>query len=302
MLSYANMDMKSIKYTANLNNVPLYFLIRFLYLFISTFTASLLAFAQEFPSEPEKLDLQNIARPESIRETFREDGIGQNMIPSIDNLTPLITLKFLTLDGANHPWTKYIGDFRGGHHFYIFTGFVDRTYYLDKFKNIEYLRASSQNILSKFAYDFHLPLYKGLGYALGSEFGGNYAYSHDSRISFDKMSIEYPGFRGSLTYNLNPLFRFGILGGVFVERMLRLAPTQIESSTEESREISINYRIIDRAFFIDYFYALNWGLRFEYHRRHATYRQPINSRDKALDAQIYLKDEIYNLGLILHIF
>lgn len=211
----------------------------------------------------------------------------------------LFAKQALEMRREQHPWHRYIREFRSEHHFSFVTGVSQGQWNVAKFGTLRSQTYSSTGFMSKFQYRFHLPIYRGFGYVLGSSIGYHFE-SADRRQDFKPVpSILMPGFYLGLVQNFNPALRmlFGI--EAYSERFEGLA--EDDSDNEEDPTISVSMLTIDMSTAFDLFYDLNWAVRFEAHRRQSRYTPPDGvSSVPAIDAEISRNDEWYGFGLVYH--
>lgn len=164
----------------------------------------------------------------------------------------------------------------------------------------------SEAFFSKFQYTFHLPLYKGFGYVLGTSFG----YSLEQVMQDDKTfhrvkSYHFPGVHLGLVYNFSPNFR--VLGGVetYMERIDKLTIISENKGTGSKDENALSLTLIPNFDWIlatDLFYSGSWGLRLEWHIRRVISIPPSASEEKVVGANLTKRDTWIGLGLIFHTF
>src|SRR5206468_3802483 len=90
-------------------------------------------------------------------------------------------------------WDRYVRGFRRDHNFVVSAGVSKGTWNVKSFGTIKDRQFKNSGVYSLFTYAFHLPLYKGFGYLLGSTFGYHYEAS-DARAAFRPVpSFIFPG-------------------------------------------------------------------------------------------------------------
>lgn len=197
-----------------------------------------------------------------------------------------------------HRWERHIRGFRREHNFAVSTGVSSGRWQVDRFGSIENKTYENTGIFSKFQYTFHLQLYSGLGYILGSSTGYHYETA-DQRSEFRPVdAVQYPGVIAGLVYNFNPVLRVSTTIESYLERH-----NGIEENDKigEDIEIHVTLQAYDAGFFLDIFYDLAWAIRLEGHRREVYYKRPYKSEGFAVDAKFSKKDQWLGLGLVYHL-
>lgn len=197
-----------------------------------------------------------------------------------------------------HRWERHIRGFRREHNFAVSTGVSSGRWYVDRFGSIEGKTYENTGIFSKFQYTFHLQLFHGLGYLLGSSTGYHYETA-DQRSEFRPVdAVQYPGVIVGLVYNFNPVLRMSSTIESYLERHNGI---EENDKVGENQEIHVTLQAYDAGFFMDVFYDLAWAIRLEGHRREVYYKRPYKSEGFAVDAKISKKDQWLGLGLVYHL-
>jgi len=200
-------------------------------------------------------------------------------------------------------WERYVRGFRRDHNFSVSSGFSRGTWIVDKFEEIESEHFSSEGIYSKFRYSFHIEIYHGFGYLLGSSIGYHQALNNsktNKRAFVAKSSYQFPGLLGGLVWDISPMWRISAATDLFLERYDSIKKQVSEGHDEEV--ISITSESLDLFATIDYFYTLTWGIRLEGHNCQSQLISP-TSNDKGLFPAIKIskKDRWFGLGILYHI-
>ena len=193
-----------------------------------------------------------------------------------------------------HPWRKYLRNFRREHHFALSAGSGQGSWKIGRFGSLEDKTQASSSVWLKARYSFHIQLYRGLGYFLGTSTG--YA-AQRSRGDFSAPSSWHlPGLTSGITYNLSPEFRFLLFQEVYLERFEGL------SGSDNTRLDASMLCPLDGAFGIDYFFHLNYAIRAEVHVRKAFYNPPGDSVDQLLPegGRFEKWERCFGVGLVVH--
>lgn len=197
-----------------------------------------------------------------------------------------------------HRWERHIRGFRREHNFAVSTGISSGRWYVDRLGSINGKTFENTGIFSKFQYTFHLQLFHGLGYILGSSTGYHYETA-DQRSEFRPVdAVQYPGVIAGLVYNFNPVLR---VSSTFESYLERHNGIEENDKIGEDSEIHVTLQAYDAGFFIDVFYDLAWAIRLEGHRREVYYKRPYKSEGFSVDAKFSKKDQWLGLGLVYHL-
>jgi len=197
-----------------------------------------------------------------------------------------------------HRWERHIRGFRREHNFALSAGVSSGEWNVARFGSIRDKTYENTGVFSRFQYSFHLQLYQGFGYLLGSSAGYHYETA-DRRSEFRPVAaVQYPGVVVGLVYNLNPVLRFSTAFEAYLERHSGIQENDKEG---ENNEIHVTVQAYDAGIFIDVFYDLGWAIRLEAHNREVYYKRPFKSEDFAVDAKITKKDQWLGLGLVYHL-
>jgi hypothetical protein len=199
-----------------------------------------------------------------------------------------------------------LGENKWDHNLACIVGMAKGSWVLDELGPVVGQQFKSEAYVSKCQYSFHLPLYKGLGYVLGSSFGYYWERRMEDEKTFHRVSsIHFPGIHLGLVYNFSPYFR--VEGGMetYLERLdeLTIVSTNQVSGESEERRVSLTMRPnFDWVIASDFFYSGNWGLRVEWHLRRVISVPPSASEGQAIGAKLTKKDAWLGVGLIFHLF
>ncbi len=223
-----------------------------------------------------------------------------------------------------HSWERHVRTFRREHNFAFSIGSSNGTWDVGEFGSLTDRQYDNSGLFSRFQYSFHIQLYKGFGYFLGSSMGYHYE-STDARHPFKPApSIMLPGLLVGLTYNISPAIRMSASMDAYLERYSDLEErdgryTDMSNCVDDEGndiedcegeifdpEITVTMQTYDRGYhaswYMDVFYNLYWAVRLEAHARKATFIKPHNSEDvEAIDARISKTDRWLGVGLLYHL-
>ena len=197
-----------------------------------------------------------------------------------------------------HPWNKYVHLFRQDHNFAFSAGTAQGTWNIKHFGNIEGKEFQSKAYLLKGQYSFHIPLWKRLGYFLGSSFG--YYFESPSSEDFSPTtSLNLPGLLLGLSYNISPSLR--VMGAVdtYLERLEGL-----KDRTDSANPLILDATMLtlaDAMLMSDYFFNLNFALRIEWHMRKILYSGPKRPNSALIErAKFEKEDHWFGIGVVYH--
>lgn len=200
-----------------------------------------------------------------------------------------------------HRWDRHIRGFRSEHNFALTSGLSSGIWHVKKLGPLRGRDFSGSGVFTRFQYSFHLQLYQGFGYFLGSGVGYHYE-SYDKRRAFRPTpSAQFPGLLAGLTLNVNPMFRASVSLDTYLERH-----DGIEAEEGgETANIYVTIQTFDAGAYVDLFYDLVWALRIEAHRRYLTYIRPDLPDEKAasypVNASLGKDDEWVGVGIVFHL-
>lgn len=217
--------------------------------------------------------------------------VGQPAIPEIKKME-------LNLEADSfHDWERYVRGFRREHHFAVVAGYSSAVWELFRIGTIEGERQHEKGIFTKFQYSFHLPIYQGFGYLLGSSFGTLYESSNENARFRTVPSIMLPGVLAGFVLNFSPVFRTYLAGEIYLERFDGI---QDRDKVGEDEKIHITTETFDGSAGFDWFYNLKWAVRVEGHLRRLVYVRPQLPDGKPVDANIKKRDTWVGMGITHH--
>lgn len=195
-------------------------------------------------------------------------------------------------------WDQAVLGFRKEHQFVLTTGTASGQWHFKRFGNQRNKVYESSSVFSKFQYSFHIPIYQGFGYYLGSSTG--YMYERDLSQEMEPASaVMFPGLLAGLALNITPGLRLTTGFDYYLERWSGLGERDGEDSEPT---ISVTARALDFLVTLDVFFRLKWAVRFEAHRHEAKFTPPKEATDKPVDAVIAKRDNWVGMGLLYHLF
>ena len=203
-----------------------------------------------------------------------------------------------------HPWERYVRRFRSEHNFALTAGGSTGYYNIESFGEIVAQRFRSGAAWAKFQYSYHVPVYRGFGYLLGSSVGYYYEPADRRRVFQPAPAKMFPGILGGLVMNFTASLRLSAAADVYMLRADRITSFDpVDPSRTE--QISVTMVAYDLGGFFDYFYDLNWAIRLETHYRSVYYyrplQQPGDTTVYASDAVFQLSDHWYGVGVVFHL-
>ncbi len=203
-----------------------------------------------------------------------------------------------------HPWIRYVRRFRAEHNFALVAGAARGSYVIESFGELQNTRIPSSAAWSKLQYSYHVPVFRGFGYLLGSSIGYHYAQRDPTRSFQPVPMVMFPGILAGVVLNLNPLWRTMVAADVYMARADGI--TYFDAiDPAKTEHISVTLVAYDSLFALDYFYDLNWGIRIEAHQRAVYYyrptQQPGDSAVYPADAIFRLEDRWYGVGVVFHL-
>lgn len=203
-----------------------------------------------------------------------------------------------------HEWDRYVRGFRRDHNFALSAGVSQGIWNVKRLGTLEKRKFRNSGVYSRFQYSFHLPLWRGFGYMLGSSFGYHYESSDRRRPFAPVPAYIFPGILTGLVVNISPVFR---AAATFEANMERHDGVREQDGKEPDPEISITLEAFDFGAYFDVFYDLAWAIRVEAHHRHLDYLEPRctrdNCRNKGFDVNANFKkeDDWLGIGLVHHL-
>ena len=172
---------------------------------------------------------------------------------------------------ALHQWDRSVRGFRQDHHFSIdggrSTGRGSRKTTTDTGEQTS-TDASTAAWFWKFSYSFHMKIYKGFGYYLGSSFGYVGEEESDAGDLRIERSLSMPGLIAGLSLNISPAFRLMAGTDLHLERIERLERT--DAAGQESN-VYTTARVASFHVLGDIFFRLHWAVRLRFESREVEY-------------------------------
>jgi hypothetical protein len=207
-------------------------------------------------------------------------------------------------------WDRHVRGFRREHNFALAAGMSSGTWHVKSFGTLSNEDFPARGAWSKFQYTYHIPIYSGFGYLLGSSAGYHYESANNDHAFRPVSCYEFPGVMAGLVMNFNPRFRLSVAADVYLERYNGIGGPDSEGNQQQ---IAITLAAYDGGVFFDVFYDLPWAVRIEGHKRHLDYERPNslgangcrNSKgDQApcpVDVTFSKNDGWLGLGIVYHL-
>jgi len=195
-------------------------------------------------------------------------------------------------------WNSYIRGFRKEHSFSLVSGVSSGQWSVRGFGEIENQSFDSSGFFTKFQYTFHLPIYRGFGYLLGSSLG-YHLESVPSDQSFQPAAgMDFPGLIAGIVLNGSPKWRVFSAADIYLERWDRI---RVKGDEVES-QVSVTAQVFDIILGTDFFFGLSWALRLEGHWRSLRYTKPaVLQNVSALDIGLSKSDRWLAVGISHHL-
>ena len=194
-------------------------------------------------------------------------------------------------------WERVVRGFRREHHFAVTGGYLRGSWQVGSFGPLTNIQIGDDGFWSRGEYTYHLQIFEGLGYMLGSSLGTTYTRTADAAALKPPTSLIYPGVVVGAVYNISPRFR--LLGGGSVN-LERYDGLRALAEGQDETKISITMESYDAQAALDIFVAINLAIRIEGHDRYQLYRKPRNAGDKPVNADIERFDRWYGAGIVYH--
>lgn len=194
-------------------------------------------------------------------------------------------------------WERVVRGFRREHHFGVTGGYLRGSWNVSSFGPLKNTQIGDEGFWTRGEYTYHLQIYDGFGYLLGSSLGTTYTRTSDVAALKPPTSLIYPGVVVGAVYNISPRFRLLGAGSVNLERYDGLRAL---AEGQDETQISITMESYDAQAALDIFVAINFAIRIEGHDRYQLYRKPRNAGDKAVNADIDRFDRWYGAGIVYH--
>ena len=197
-----------------------------------------------------------------------------------------------------HRWERHVRGFRREHNFALSLGVSSGTWDVDNFGSLSSRKFEHTGLFARFQYSFHIPLYRGFGYVLGSSVGYHYE-STDRRRPFKPVAaVMFPGLLAGLTLNVTPALRATIAADAYLERHDGIKE---RDGREPDPEISVTLQTYDIGAYFDLFYDLKWAVRIEAHYRLLQFLRPEGTSGRPIDAKLRKTDRWLGFGVLYHL-
>ena len=200
-------------------------------------------------------------------------------------------------------WNKAVRGFRREHNFVFTLGAVNSRWFIsDRLALKDRTTVPTRDYFGFFSYTFHLPIYRGIGYYLGSGTGTIIKDRNRKSLVSASYSYSLPGFIMGLTANLSPALRVncGISG--YLERIDGFVYKQLPSEFNDKTSLSMTMRVWAASLSSDFFFKLPWAMRLESEFRHLSFRSPKGVVDNTIIAYPIQKDEWrFGAGVVYHL-
>lgn len=194
-------------------------------------------------------------------------------------------------------WERVVRGFRREHHFSVTGGYLRGSWQVGSFGPLTNMQIGDDGFWTRGEYTYHLQIYEGFGYLLGSSLGTTYTRTEDTAALKPPTSFIYPGVVAGAVYNISPRFR--LLGAASVN-LERYDGLRALAEGQDETKISITMESYDAQAALDIFVAINFAIRIEGHDRYQLYRKPRNAGDKPVNADIERFDRWYGAGIVYH--
>ncbi len=223
-----------------------------------------------------------------------EDAAGVSGAPEVSEAPAPLTREFTR-------WERVVRGFRREHHFGVTGGYLRGNWNVSKFGPVTDMQIGDDGFWTRGEYTYHLQIYEGFGYLLGSSLGTTHTRTADLAALKPPTSLIYPGVVVGAVYNISPRVRLLGAGSINLERYDGLRALALDSAGgQEDSEISITMESYDAQAALDIFVAINLAIRIEGHDRYQLYRKPRNAGDKPVNADIERFDRWYGAGIVYH--
>jgi len=202
------------------------------------------------------------------------------------------------LEETGKQWDLYVGSFRKGHNLGGIFSYATGLWQAIAPHSTVPLAYNSRGYVGTFDYAYHLPIYRGLGYLLGSSMGMLYETGHPTTKDFvAKSSYQLPGVKAGLVLNATSRLRFLAGVALYLERMENFTLTANGVTVTEFSTLRV---FPDRWVAMDWFCTLRMAVRLEGHYRSLLYSIPRNAEDKPTDFSLHKEDYWIGIGIIYH--
>lgn len=196
-----------------------------------------------------------------------------------------------------HIWQRYVRGFRRDHNFALSSSIAQNTWKIDQFGTLKGKQFQRQALVTRFQYSFHIPIYKGFGYMLGSSMGYALEQDNPGQPFTPASAFQIPGALVGLVWNYSPGIRFSSSAETYLERHDGIKEAD---HLGEDAQISITGLSYDIGLYLDLFYELGWALRIEAHNRQL-YILPPKYAFGAIDAKMRKDEQSIGMGIVHHL-
>lgn len=194
-------------------------------------------------------------------------------------------------------WERVVRGFRREHSFSVTGGYLRGRWTVRSMGTLKDRLISDDGAWSRAEYAYHLQLYEGFGYLLGSTFGATYTRTGESEPIKPPTSLIYPGLVAGLVYNFSPSVRAVAFGGINLERYDGIVESD---GIGDDEKIYVTLESYDLGLAVDVFATLPLGVRLEFHDRYQKYRKPRSSEGKPVNASLERFDRWLGAGVVYH--
>ncbi|MEY4630730.1 MAG: hypothetical protein RIQ81_850 [Pseudomonadota bacterium] len=208
---------------------------------------------------------------------------------------------FDTIDLANPGftrWERVVRGFRREHNFAATSGYTRGSWNVHSMGTVKDRTVADDGAWARAEYTYHLQIYEGFGYFLGSSMGATYTRTGSSEPVKPPTSFIYPGLVAGFVYNFSPAVRGLLSGGVNLERYDGLVESD---GVDQDVEISMTMESYEVAAAMDIFVSLPLAIRAGYHDRYQKYRKPRSPEGKPVNASLERYDRWIGAGLVYHL-
>lgn len=194
-----------------------------------------------------------------------------------------------------HRWDRVVRGFRSDHHLAVSFNY-DRGAWQAEGDGIDRsVKINSRIVQASFLYTFHLRLWRGLGYYVGTKTGIGILEDNEVVRFEGGRYYQLPGLTAGFVWDLSPAF--SIYSGLELS-LMRIEDFSLDAFAVESspalEPANVTARQIAYRFGLDFFFQLELGIRLEYGQYSLEYQ-----RDRMIGLK--RRGEIWTLGLVRHL-
>ncbi|MCX6128333.1 MAG: hypothetical protein NTX25_04625, partial [Proteobacteria bacterium] len=194
-----------------------------------------------------------------------------------------------TISERPQEWSRAIRGFRGEHNFSIGYGYAVSQWQVHLSGHDEPIHFETRGHQVCMAYSFHLPIWQGVGYALGTRS----SVLMDASANQEKgseLSYGLPGLHAGLVWNISDHLRVGSGLEFGWQRIDQLRLPKIWNQ----KQIAITGETRSYYLAADYFYELSWALHLDYELTRLSYLTT-----ESID--LYKNSKTWSLGILKHL-